>query len=327
MRLGAQELAPAARDLPRDFELLIASDMLDLPAFLALTRPQFLHTPILVYFHENQLTYPRLRGTKLNSWFGAMNYLSAATANAVAFNSDFHRQDFLRALRTLSGEPNNWLRDATIDEIEGKSSVLPVGVELAWLDALRPADSGAGSPEEPLILWNHRWEFDKAPDVFARAMLRLAADGIAFRIAVAGEPGPNPHPALAELEDALASRIVQFGHLESREAYGRLLWASDIVVSTTRHEFFGVGMVEAMRAGCFPVVPARFNYPALVPQSLHARCLWHDELELHDLLVAAVATHSADAVPLLRASAARFAWERLIPTWDEALSALSSARD
>ena len=111
MRRGAQELAPLARDLPGDFDFLIVSDMLDLPAFLALTRPRFVRTPILAYFHENQMTYPRLKGTKFNSWFGQINYLSALADDAVAFNSDFQRHNFLNALGPLLAQPNNWLTE------------------------------------------------------------------------------------------------------------------------------------------------------------------------------------------------------------------------
>lgn len=323
MRLGAQELAAPAGGLDGPFDLLIATDMLDLPAFLALTRPRFAHVPVMVYFHENQLTYPRVRGTKLNSWFGAMNYLSAAAADRVAFNSEFHRRDFLGALRTLSGQPQNWLLPATIDAIEAKSDVLPVGVELDWLD-----DAGRPGPARtdgaPIVLWNHRWEFDKAPDVFVRAILRLHDEGLPFRVAVAGEQGPNPHPALSDLPGRLGDRLIQFGPLD-RAGYEALLCESDVVVSTTRHEFFGVGMVEAMYAGCFPIVPDGFNYPALVPAGLHARSLWRNEEEFLALLRAAiVAAPHADAESL-RQSAARFAWPLVAAQWDSAIDAAAGA--
>lgn len=64
MRRGAQELAEKAVTLPVP-DVLIASDMVDLPTFLALTR-WWGTVPVLAYFHENQFTYPRIRGTKLN---------------------------------------------------------------------------------------------------------------------------------------------------------------------------------------------------------------------------------------------------------------------
>jgi glycosyltransferase involved in cell wall biosynthesis len=319
MRRGAQELAAALDRVPGQFDFVIATDLLDLAAFLALTRRRLGDVPVMVYFHENQFTYPRLRGTKFNSWFGQINYLSAVVADAVAFNSEFHRQDFLGALRTLNDQPNNWLVPEAIGLVEAKSRVVPVGVDLGWLDALRPASATAH--ETPLILWNHRWEFDKAPEVFARVLVRMAEEGLAFRVAVAGEPGLRPVPALLELPERLGERVIQFGRVESREAYGRLLWESDIVVSTTRHEFFGIGMVEALYRGCWPVAPRRFNYPALVPGALHAACLWSSEEEFTELLRRAILERPAAARDL-RESAARFDWSIVAPQWDAAIKDL-----
>lgn len=319
MRRGAQELVSAALELPGDFDFVVATDMLDLPVFLSLTRPRFSGLPVMAYFHENQFTYPRLRGTKFNSWFGQINYLTACTADLVAFNSAFHRDDFLAALRTLASQPNNWLVESQIDSIEAKSCVLPVGVDLAWLDELR-SEREPSAP--PLILWNHRWEFDKAPETFVRAIESLAEEGVPFRLALCGDPGPNPYPGLLSLKDRFADRIEHFGFARSREEYGRLLWRSDVVVSTSRHEFFGVGMVEALYCGCYPVVPARYNYPALVPKSLHPRCLFITEAELIDQLRVAL-REPRNEFGALNASAARFGWDRVIGAWDAALSGLA----
>jgi len=319
MRRGAQELGEASLTLPGDFDFIVASDMLDLPAFLGLTRPRFSALPVMLYFHENQFTYPRLRGTKFNSWFGAINYLSACAADIVAFNSEFHRQDFLGALRALDAQPNNWLVTASIDAIEAKSTVLPVGVELAWFDDER-VERPSGPP---IILWNHRWEFDKAPDLFVRTVLRSAAEGMLFRLAVAGDPGNNPSPELVALQTSLPGRIHHFGYAQDRRRYARLLWESSIVVSTTRHEFFGVGMVEALYCECFPLVPARFNYPNLVPAVLHPTALFTSEEDFHDKLRSALILPTA-APPALRESAQRFAWPNVAPEWDIALTTLAA---
>lgn len=317
MRRGAQELARRAAGLTGQYEFLCASDMLDLPVFLALTRPRFDRLPVLAYFHENQFTYPRLRGTKFNSWFGQINYLSAITADRVAFNSEFHRQDLLQALRALAGQPNNWLLEGAIAEIEAKSFVLPVGVELEWLDGFRRGSPGGA----PILLWNHRWEFDKAPEMFVRAVERLDAEGLPFRLVIAGEPGANPVPALVELPRRFPNRIYHFGFAESRTDYARLLWESDIAVSTTRHEFFGVGMVEALYCGCTPIAPRRYNYPAVVPAEWHERCLFENEEEfvakLRGLLESGGPSGDAG-----RKSAARYGWPTTIREWDGALDAL-----
>ena len=314
MRRGAIELADAATLLDGAFDGVIVTDMLDLPTFLALTRPRFERTPVLAYFHENQFTYPRIRGTKLNSWFGQVNYATALAADAVAFNSDYHRRDFVGALRTLAHHPNNWLVPSTIDLIEAKSAVLPVGMHFEWLDAIaRPARKAV-----PIVLWNHRWEFDKSPDLFVRTLETLAAEGLPFEVIVAGEPGPNPHPALVELPDRLPGRLRHQGFAESRARYGELLHLADIVVSTTRHEFFGISMLEAIYAGCFPLLPDAFTYPDMLPAEFHERCLYGSEDEftakLRGLLQSPPAT-----VEALQRAAGRFAWERVAPEWDEAL--------
>ncbi len=323
MRRGSQELAAMAVELDGEFDAIVATDMLDLPAFLALTRPRFANTPVLLYFHENQFTYPRIRGTKLNSWFGGINYLSARAANAVAFNSEFHRQDFLGALRTLTRQPNNWLVEAAIEEIAAKSMVLPVGLEFGWIDEVEAP--GRNPDEPPLVVWNSRWEFDKSPDMFARTMRWLGAEGVPFRLAVCGDPGVNPHPALVGLKEELGERVVHHGFAESREEYATLLRAGDVVVSTSRHEFFGIGMVEAMYAGCVPVAPRGLNYPYLVPKELHDVCLFESEAEFRELLRARlVGRRPTDGErATLREAARRYDWAVVGPEWDEQLRLLA----
>lgn len=322
MRRGAQELAARARESQGDFDLLVATDMLDLSVFLALTRPRFADVPALLYFHESQFTYPRIRGTKLNSWFGQINYLSACAADSVAFNSEFHRQEFLGALRTLAGQPNNWLVEAEIGHIEATSEVLPVGVDFTWIDEAMPVPPV--TTESPLVLWNSRWEFDKAPDMFARAMLTLADEGVPFRLALCGDPGVNPHPAMADLAEKLGSRVVQFGLAKDRRRYAELLHESRIVVSTARHEFFGIGMVEAMYAGCLPIAPAGLNYPSLVPEELHDRCLYRSEAELVTMLRREL--REQEPVPTsVCDAAARYAWPLVASAWDARLEAANSS--
>lgn len=319
MRRGAIELAGALDGAGGAFDLVIATDMLDLPLFLALTRPRLDGVPVLYYFHENQLTYPRLKGHKLNSWFGQINYASALAADAVAFNSEFHRDDFLQALRTLESQPNNWLATGTWESIAAKSAVLPVGVDLARYEVYRTEPD-----ETPLLVWNHRWEFDKAPALFVRAVTRLAGDWDGFNVAVAGEPGENPYPAIPELREELGSRLLHIGHLDRWEDYARLLWRSKVALSTARQEFFGIAMVEAMYCETVPVAPNALNYPTLVPPAWHEHCLYEGEEALGERLRAALSgTAPASA---FRDAAARWDWSVVGPEWDAALSRMVDRR-
>jgi hypothetical protein len=81
-----------------------------------------------------------------------------------------------------------------------------------------------------------------------------------------------------------------------------------------------------MAAGCVPIAPRRYNYPALVPEELHGRLLYETEGELRDrlreLLMGPLPRREA-----LQASAARFGWEWGGPRWAEALGALAGRQE
>ena len=78
--------------------LLLVSDMLDLPAFLGLTRDFLADVPVALYFHENQLTYPLPPGEKRDLHYAFINYTSALAADRVFFNSAYHRDSFFAEL-------------------------------------------------------------------------------------------------------------------------------------------------------------------------------------------------------------------------------------
>src|SRR5690606_39843035 len=73
--------------------LPISSGMTNLPAFLALTRDRLAGVPVVLFFHENQLTYPLREGRPRDLTYAYVNYLSALAADRVVFNSAFHRSD------------------------------------------------------------------------------------------------------------------------------------------------------------------------------------------------------------------------------------------
>ena len=60
-----------------------------------------------------------------------------------------------------------------------------------------------------------------------------------------------------------ANHILNFGFVETRDDYFRILSVADICVSCADHEFFGVSVMEATMCGCFPLVPKRLVYPEI----------------------------------------------------------------
>lgn len=329
MHGAAVTLSRALRaDAPPD--LLLVTDMLDVTTFLALTRSVTASTPVVLYAHENQLTYPlpddtdsgpmrRQRGER-DLHYAFINWASMLAVDRVVFNSAFHRDSFLEALPAFLSHFPEYNELGSVEELEDRSTVLPVGIDGAELEAGRPDDA---SPSSPLVLWNQRWEYDKNPEAFFAAILEAVDAGADFRVALCGESFGREPPAFAAARRRLGDRLVHVG-FASRDRYIRLLWEATLTVSTAHHEFFGVGVLEAIRCRTFPLLPDRLSYPELLPETAHARCLYRDHEDLVERLVGALERPSSVAELVdreLAPAAAAFDWERVAPRYDDLLAA------
>jgi len=266
MHGGAVTLARRFVERGQRPDLVLATDMLDLTTFLSLTRPLSDGLPVAMYFHENQITYPwpaqdrdRLKGR--DGHYGFINFSSALAATAVFFNSSFHRRSFLDGLgRYLRAFPDfNCL--SSLEEIERKSSVLYVGMDFRVLDEAMASTGGAAPEGPPLILWNHRWEEDKNPGEFFRALYVLMERGVDFEVAVLGENFKKAPNVFNEARARLGKRVVHFGYVDDLRAYAGWLMRADILPVTSEHDFFGCSVVEAMYCGVYPILPRRLAYP------------------------------------------------------------------
>ena len=182
---GAVELAKKFNALDYQADLILASDMLDLATFLALTRKKSAHLPCAVYFHENQITYPwspQDQDVQLqrDNQYGFINYTSTLAADRIFFNSQFHLDSFTGALPGFLKQFPDYNGATSVLDIRNKSSVLSLGLDLIRLD-LNTIPRGDFIP---IILWNHRWEYDKQPEVFFETLFRLKAEGIKFKLSV-----------------------------------------------------------------------------------------------------------------------------------------------
>jgi glycosyltransferase involved in cell wall biosynthesis len=206
--------------------------------------------------------------------------------------------------------------------VRDKAAVLPVGIDLRRLDRVFARERSEGPP---VILWNQRWEYDKAPQVFFQALDALVEDGVAFRVVIMGRSHRQSAPEFDAARERLGERVVHFGYAAD-DAYPVLLHRSDVVISTAIHEFFGMAVLEAVYAGCFPVLPDRLSYPELIPKPHHDTCLYEDFDGLFARLRWAL-TNSNDARAVaseLRPSVARFDWRTMGPVYDEQFSALAA---
>jgi glycosyltransferase involved in cell wall biosynthesis len=296
--------------------------MLDLPAFLGLCRRPLADAAVCLYLHETQPARANLTGEPLDGDSAYRNWSSMVVADHTFVNSDFHRRKLFEALPALlQGAPDH-RHTHLIAPVDARTTVLPVGVDVeALVSTDRPGDDGG----PPLVLWNHRWDHDKAPEVFFRALRRLDHDGVAFRLALAGANVRSDPREFVEAEERFVDRLVHVGHLD-REHYLELLVRSSVVASTAVHEFFGIAMVEAMAAGLVPLLPRALSYPELVARDFHPVVLYdsYGDLvrRLREVLVDLDAARQA--IDGLRKSMLRFDWTELGPSYDAALAAVVS---
>jgi glycosyltransferase involved in cell wall biosynthesis len=270
--------------------------------------------------HENQVTYPPPPGASVDHSYGFTNWLSAAAADVVLFNSSYHLEEFYSVLPGLLGSLPDFTHVEEIVAVRSRSEVLPVGVDLDRLiDRPPPA-------ERPVVLWNQRWEYDKNPRAFFAALYRLLEEGAAFDVILAGENFRNVPREFIEAQRKLGDRLLYQG-FSPPEQYVELLARSDVVVSTAHHEFFGVAVVEAIAAGAFPILPRRLSYPELVPADFHARSLYDDDDQLVAQLRWALANRpaaraiAAELVPVMR----KYGWGRVATAYDDRFDRLAAS--
>jgi glycosyltransferase involved in cell wall biosynthesis len=238
-------------------DLIFCSDMLNLAEFLGLV-PQPVHKlPCVLYFHENQLTYPVRFESERDYQFAMTNMTSALAAGKVWFNSAYHRDSFFDALAGFLGRMPDFQPTNAVEQIKGKSFVYPPGVN--GIDRHEAREAG------PLrILWAARWEHDKNPRDFFEALKILRSKGLEFRVSVIGEQFRQSPDAFEWARQFFADRIDRWGFQRTKAEYEKALIEADVFVSTAGHEFFGITAVEAILAGAYPMLPRRLAYPEIL---------------------------------------------------------------
>jgi glycosyltransferase involved in cell wall biosynthesis len=325
MRGAAMTMAEEGRRLARaanqagdsrgaPFDLIFASTFLNLAEFRGMAGPAFSAVPAIVYFHENQLVYPNRHTAEWDLQFPLTNISSALSAESCLFNTAWNLEAFVGEIPGFLNEFPDHHPTGVAERIRAKSSVIspPFDPTVFDLAAITRGD-------KVRIVWPHRWEHDKNPDHFFAAVSRLAEEGLDFEVAVAGQAFRDVPEAILAAENNLGTRLVHLGQPESRDAYVALLASSDIAVSTAVNEFFGIAMVEASYAGCFPLVPDRLAYPEIYP----AKFRYNDVAELTERLRAFIT--QPPALNQARSLAEKFTFDALTSAYARHFSNVAAA--
>lgn len=321
MKGAALHYSRFARSLEA-YDGIIATDLMrlsDLKATVGTRLP-----PVLLYFHENQITYPLAPGEKRDMNLCMTDITSALCADRVLFNSHFHRDAFINALPDLLNRMPDYSPDWIVDAVSMKSGVIHPGCNFPGRREALQDNSG----EPPLIIWNHRWGFDKNAASFFYALDEMVKRDLDFRVAFLGENfGRIPH-AFEDARKRYGYRVVQFGYVESQKAYIDWLRRGKLVVSTAKQENFGISMVEAMRYGCLPLLPARLSYPEILPEPFHEAHLYRNQKEFIAKLSGLISweTGYEEHREAISKAMDRFTWDSLIPSYDRELKQLASLR-
>lgn len=299
-------------------DLLIVSEMLDLATFKGLLPKAWAQVPSILYFHENQLTYPWSANdsdpdTGRDLHYAWIHMTGCMAADAVWFNSAYHKQVFLTAAEKFVVKLPGHLPDGIVDSIRSKSRVMPIGIDRHSL----PAGLDRSNTTAHIILWNHRWEYDKGPETFFAALYELQDAGIDFHLVVLGKGKKGSENVFEEAKRRLSHRILHWGYVESKEAYYDWLERSTILPVTSRHDFFGLSVLEAIAAGVQPLLPERLSYPEIFGKDEGS--FYQKEEELIEKLKNMISNPWKEN-EVLKEAAEQFVWEKIIRQYDASIS-------
>jgi len=303
----------------KDYDLLLCGGMMSLADLKALVGPDL--PPMVLYSHESQLSYPLPPEEKIDYQFGFTDITNCLCADGILFNSQYHLDAFFHELlpfiKRIPEYRPNWIQDS----LREKSRVLYPGCDISRFMEERKDNSGP----QPLILWNHRWEFDKAPEKFFKALELLDEKGLDFRLALLGESSQKVPKPFKAARERYGKRIAVYGYRKSREEYYSWLRMSDIVISTALQENFGISIVEAVAAGAFPLLPRRLAYPEVLPDRFHREHLYRNIPDLVAKLEKLL-KRGVPREPELSRSMMVYDWENCIDEYDDYFSALAEGR-
>ncbi len=314
MQLSALWCIDQINGLPyseRRFDVVLCSSFVDvavLRALLTRVKGWDQDTKFCTYFHENQLLYPERQPESKNFQFAAINFNSALASDKIAFNSSYNAETFFAGCRKYLQTAADMGLSRTLDELRGRSCILFPGIDFTTIDRQKKDLE----PGPAVIVWNHRWEHDKNPDQFFEALSELSSSGIDFRLMLLGKDFPNSPRCFTDAKKIFRERVLHYGYAASYADYIALLCRGNVVVSTALHEFFGIAIIEAVRAGCFPLLPARLAYPELFEKAY----LYHD-CELSGILAQAVRQNSRLPLDTAHAITERFSWKILAPRYSQ----------
>lgn len=246
--------------LQQNYDLVIATSTVDIATLKGL-NPQLAQIPWLYYSHENQFSYPKTSQQHNSLEPQMVQIYGLLAAQTIVFNSQYNLHSCMAGLETLLKKFPDQVPKDLVSTLTAKSQVLPVPLT----EPSTPAKAKQANTI-PKLLWNHRWEYDKGPDLLLALVEELSTRKLDFQLTLLGRRFRQIPDSLTQLLTRYSDKVSAPEYLQDRDDYWQQLKQHDIVLSTTLHEFQGLAVQEAVLAGCCPLVPNRLAYPEIFPQ-------------------------------------------------------------
>jgi glycosyltransferase involved in cell wall biosynthesis len=268
MRLAAAEMVEAAREqglFDPPIDGLFVTSLMSAADLRALLPRGARGTPLILYMHENQAAFPAGRSTprsaERDAHFALTNLTSVLAADAVIWNSAYNLDSFVEGIVRILGHQRGGRLGRVDERIRARSRVIWPPVEVPELAEGRAVPERGSTCR---VAWPHRWEHDKGPEELLE-VARLWTEPLSLRWTILGQRFGRVPEALRRFQSELAPHLDHMGFEPDRAAYLARLSRCDWVLSTARHEYFGMAVVEAVFAGCLPWLPRRLSYTEIVP--------------------------------------------------------------
>ena len=257
--------------LEKKYDLIVTTSMTNLAALKGIASTLGA-IPTVVYFHENQFAYPEQHERKEYQNYKFTNLYTALAADRVLFNSRYNMDTFIEGAEGLLSVMPDRVPKGIVKAVQERSEVLSVPLEEgSFIASSRPPGGSL------VVVWNHRWEHDKAPERLFEALYQLQERGTPFGVHVLGQRFRDQPTAFDKARERLGDNLLTWGFVEDKAEYRSLLASSDLVISTALHDFQGLGVLEGVAAGCLPVVPDRLAYPEFFPEEFRYSSFEDDE--------------------------------------------------
>ncbi len=245
------------KTLEQDYNFVLATSMVDCATLRGLI-PELNRIPWIIYFHENQFAYP-VDSQHDHLEPKMVSLYNALCAEKIIFNSHYNHETFISGLAKFLKKMPDEVPTTTVNIIESKCEVLAVPINVPILSVKR-------MNKVPVLLWNHRWEYDKGPLQLLNVLKELKQCGFNFKLNLLGQQFRSAPLELTEIQKTFSDEIINVGYVESLENYHNIVKTSDFVLSTALHDFQGLAILEAVALGCVPVVPNRLSYSDIFPE-------------------------------------------------------------